>query len=303
MKCFNDFSQTSPNIHNWPLSKNSIQEFITWAAVVRKLKSNTIKSYLSSLNLAHKFRDLSGENCVGFTAKMLLRGIENLEFYVDISKESRKAMSLPLLKLIGHELAKADWTVDKKVTVWAACTTAFFGSFRLGEILSKSKNVTPAETLLWSDMVFRDNSVTIHIRIPKNRCPSGEFVDIFEFKNHNCCPVAALKSLKKLKTNPSSSPVFFFSDFSPLTPLLLTNVIQSFLSPHIGQDAKFLSGHSFRSGIPSILSNCPDLANDEEIKLWGRWNSTSYKLYTRLHLEKKRAVFNKVVSVLNRTSN
>ena len=129
MKCFNDFSQTSPNIHNWPLSKNSIQEFITWAAVVRKLKSNTIKSYLSSLNLAHKFRDLSGENCVGFTAKMLLRGIENLEFYVDISKESRKAMSLPLLKLIGHELAKADWTVDKKATVWAACSTAFFGSF------------------------------------------------------------------------------------------------------------------------------------------------------------------------------
>ena len=112
-------------------------------------------------------------------------------------------------------------------------------------------------------------------------------MDIFEFKSHNCCPVAALKPLKKLKANSNSSPVFFFSDNSPLTPLLLSNFIQSFLSPHIGQDAKLLSGFSFRSAIPSVLSNCPDLANDEEIKLWGRWNSTSYKLYTRLHLEKK----------------
>ena len=77
-------------------------------------------------------------------------------------------MSLPLLKLIGHELAKSDWAVDKKATVWAACTTAFFGSFRLGEILSKSKNMIPAETLLWSNMSFRDNSVIIYIRIPKN---------------------------------------------------------------------------------------------------------------------------------------
>ena len=201
MKCFNEFSEKSPNIHDRPLSKASVEEFITWAAVVKKLKSNTIKSYLSSLNLAHKFRDLNGQNCVGFSAKMILRGIENLEFYKDISKESRKAMSFPLLKLLGHELAKSDWTIAKKATVWAACTIAFFGSFRLGEILPKKRNFIPAETLLWNDIVFRDNSITIHIRIPKNRCPSGEFVDIFEFKGHNCCPIAALKSLKKLKEN------------------------------------------------------------------------------------------------------
>ena len=57
-------------------------------------------------------------------------------------------MSLPLLKLLSHELAKSDWTVDKKATVWAACTTAFFGSFRLGEILSKKIDTHQAN--LWT---------------------------------------------------------------------------------------------------------------------------------------------------------
>jgi len=45
-------------------------------------------------------------------------------------------MTLALLKLIGHQIAKSDWSDDSKLTVWGACTTAFFGAFRIGEILA-----------------------------------------------------------------------------------------------------------------------------------------------------------------------
>ena len=45
---------------------------------------------------------------LGFHSGTMLKGIENLEFYMSIMKESKKAMSLPLLKLLGHEIAKAD---------------------------------------------------------------------------------------------------------------------------------------------------------------------------------------------------
>ena len=40
--------------------------------------------------------------------------------------------------------------------VWAASLTAFFGSFRLGEILPKSENYDVEETLVWSDVKFRN---------------------------------------------------------------------------------------------------------------------------------------------------
>ena len=48
-------------------------------------------------------------------------------------------MTLELLKILGHEIAKTDWPENSKQVLWCACTTAFFGSFRLGEILPKSE--------------------------------------------------------------------------------------------------------------------------------------------------------------------
>ena len=64
-------------------------------------------------------------------------------------------MSLPLLKLIGHEIAKASWDPNSKQVIWTACVVAFCGSFRLGEILAKNEwSFNTTETLLWSDVKF-----------------------------------------------------------------------------------------------------------------------------------------------------
>jgi hypothetical protein len=47
------------------------------------------------------------------------------------------------------------------------------------------------------------------------------------------------------------------------------------------------------------MANNPNLASDEEIKSWGRWNSGSYKLYTRLRQNQKRSIFDKITTILN----
>jgi len=303
VNCFKDFDLQSPNNHVWPLSDASISEFITWAVMSKKLKSATVKSYLSAISLAHKFANLDGSNCSGFMAATLLKGAENLEFYSNISGISRKAMSLPLLKIIGHQIAISEWTEDSKMVVWCACVVAFFGSFRLGEILcSNEKTYNPSETLLWRDVKIRGDSVLINIKIPKSRNPKGEFVDLFEFKDNNCCPVNTLKKLKLVKGRSAmeASPVFCFKNNSFLTPKNLTSTVQSLLLPVIGDSAKLISGHSFRAGIPSVLSNNPELAKDEDIKLWGRWGSPSFKKYTRLHMKKRKAIFVKLTSMLNK---
>ena len=198
MNCFQKFDDSNPSCHPWPLSGASISEFVTWAAVTQKLKAQTIKSYLSSLKFVHKLNNLPCENCSGFIPDTILKGIENLEFYSSISKESRKAMSLPLLKLLGHEIARADWTTVNKAVVWSACTIAFFGSLRMGEILAKSPDsFNPGENLLWSDLSFKKDSILLHVKIPKNKTKKGEFVDIFEFVGHNCC--FGHKKLEKAK--------------------------------------------------------------------------------------------------------
>ncbi len=57
----------------------------------------------------------------------------------------------------------------------------------------------PFETLLWSDIKIFEKSALLHIKVTKNCSKEGEFVDIFPFPGHGCCPLAALVNLKKLR--------------------------------------------------------------------------------------------------------
>ncbi len=47
------------------------------------------------------------------------------------------------------------------------------------------------------------------------------------------------------------------------------------------------------------MADHPDMASEEDLKSWGRWSGDIFKLYTRLKLNKKRTIFNKITSILN----
>lgn len=210
-------------------------------------------------------------------------------------------MTLPILKILGHALAKSDWSDHSKIVVWSACCVGFFGSFRFGELLSSKKDSFNAfETLVWKDIRFVDgNSIMIHNKIPKTRTASGEFVSLFEFSGHNCCPVTAIKCLKKLSNPDQESPVFKFENGSFLTKDLMNVYIVHFLKPHLGNEASSYSCRSFRAALPSALAAHPILENDVSIKRWGRWNSNAFERYTRLSHKAKRELFCKFTSALN----
>ena len=286
----------------WPLSSSDISEYITWAMDVKRLKMSTISSYLDSLRFLHS---LSGQDTASFESTLvrtMVRGGENLELYRNDVKATRKAMSLELLKLIGHEISKTEWPAQSKQVVWAVCTTAFFGSFRLGELLSKKEeSFNPNDTLLWKDVkILSQDHMLIHVKTPKSRAKEGEFVDLFSIEGHNVCPVKGMAALKSLKSDTADdTPVFMFSSGKCLTQSSLNNLIAGLLLPHLGAASKQISGHSFRAAIPTVLAKHPELANCWEIMGWGRWKSRAFEDYTRLPLNKRRATFNKIVALFN----
>jgi hypothetical protein len=59
-----------------------------------------------------------------------------------------------------------------------------------------------------------------------------------------------------------------------------------------------ISCHSFRAGIPSLLSLFPDLATSDMIKGWGRWASDCYSRYTRLQLPQRERIFATIADAL-----
>ena len=105
-----------------------------------------------------------------------------------------------------------------------------------------------------------------------------------------------MKKTEKIKTN---MPVFSLDSGKYISVKSFTDDLRSILSKFIGNDALLVSGHSFRAALPAALSNKHELATDDDICKWGRWNSDSYKKYTRLKKNVRRDIFNKIVTALS----
>ncbi len=170
VNCFEKFEREHKGKFVWPLSHDVIVDFCTWAFTKQQLKASSIKAYVSAIATVHRLRGLEEKFSGNYLVKLALRGAENMELYRTKPRLlQRRAMSIPLLKLIGNEIACAAWSKVNKQVLWVACTVAFFGSCRMGELLcSKEGSFDPFTTLLWRDLTIRNDSITIHIKSPKS---------------------------------------------------------------------------------------------------------------------------------------
>ena len=216
-------------------------------------------------------------------------------------------VTFPLLLTIGHRIAGSGWDPISRQTVWAACTTAFFSSARLGELLLyRAYAHDPSADLLWRDVLFHSpTAVLIQLKSPKSAAPTGKFLDLFTFSGYHCCPVLALKALWRLHSEAGlaclDAPVFCFRSGHNLTPANLNELLAALLTDICSPGVKTITCHSFRAGIPSILSLFPDLVSEDNIKGWGRWRSDAYRRYCRLQLGQKCAIFGKISVAVTRS--
>jgi hypothetical protein len=297
LNSYKRFAKDSGSMIVWPFLAKAVNNFVSWALKKAKLSPNTVNIYLSDLATCYKLKGLDLSACSNFFAKTMIKGAKNLASYSASTKETKAVMTLSCLKILGHEISKADWTTFTKSVYWAACTVAFFDSFRMGELLCPTESSYSSDTLVWSDVTFNGNdSVTLTIRHPKSNRAGGEKVEVFQFPGHNCCPVKALRCLANMRKNKSQHiPVFALADSEYLCKKTLNNTLKNLLSAHL--PGHTLLGHSFRAGIPSALSAVPELVTTEEIQAWGRWSSPSYLAYTKHRYLGRRKTFEKFVSV------
>ena len=61
-------------------------------------------------------KGLDSKGFGNFVLKSVIRDKENLEVYENVTKGTRKVMSLPLLKILGHKIAKVGG--GKTVNKW-----------------------------------------------------------------------------------------------------------------------------------------------------------------------------------------
>lgn len=297
-KKLSEFCNTHKKSEQNCANKQFVEKLILWLLNENKISPNSVKSYLSSITSILKLKKIDHSHFQSYTTKIVLRGATNES---NFTERPRRVMTIDLLTILGHEIACMHWNVDNKRVIWTACCVMFFGSLRIGEILSNSETkFDPKICLLWSDVKFENDSVLVHLKNTKTKIHGGEFIDFFRIENVTFCPWEALKGLKDSKTSRNmEGPVFCFSSGKLLTPSTFNSTIRSLLHKHIGHLSNEISSHSFRAGIPSALAKHPCKNTVTTIQNWGRWHSGCFKLYTRLHTDQRRKIHSQVCEILN----
>ena len=283
----------------WPINENIRNGFVIWCFDQGKVSANTVDKYLVHLNSIQSFLGFKKFKKSKNLTKTLLKGFKNANSLKNnkFNSPTRKAITFHLLKEIKSKIVS---TFKEKIlakTFWCICCMAFFGCFRLGEILTKNKKVfDPNVDLLWKDIKIHRKSVSINIKSQKISSGYSNKIYLFNFKDKKFCPVQNIRSLKhaqcKAKLFNPNWPVFR----SKKTVFVTQKDVNCFLKttfPHTK-----ISGHSFRAGIPTSIANFPDLTNDNHAMGWGRWRSKAFASYQKSKKKQKKWVFRKIEKAL-----
>jgi hypothetical protein len=134
---FEAFQQRAGKDFMLPLSRKTLQSFVGYCLVKKKLKPSSLKIYLSSLTKLHKLKGVQDYKMEDSTIGALLRGAANLMMSGPPQQSlNRRLITMPILRLIGHQLAESGWLKNTQQAIWTACLAGFFSSARIGELLT-----------------------------------------------------------------------------------------------------------------------------------------------------------------------
>lgn len=275
-----------------PLTNNGVLIFVDWLLRVRKVTAATVNTYLAGIRQLHIIKGLDEPTLRSGQVKLVLKGQTNLEATNKRNNDNkgRLPVTLALLRIIKDRISKTNWPSDKKFLVWAVCSIAFHGGFRIHELLAKSEAIfDPDFTLLAKDVKIQEctvdglktRCVEFRIKNPKeSKAGSVVIIDVFE-TGGSTCPVKAFEKWSiRRPASEQSGPLFSDRQGTPLTGNKLNKILKEILGDLIDYKKGSISTHSFRSGLASLMAEKG--MTDEEIQIIGRWSSRAFERYIKL---------------------
>ena len=205
---------------------------------------------------------------------LVLRGIKRSKGLH--SRPQRLPVTINVLSAIQSALPRVVRHPHDQRLYWAICTTAFFGFFRIGELLS------PTSPLSASDLSFCDGSLKIRLRVSKTDPFRRGCTVVIGRTSHRICAVRAMADYVAgagTRLAQGQQTLFRSSDGSTVSRSMLVDTVRRCLVtsglPNVGRYA----GHSFRIGAATVAAQrnvAPWL-----IQAAGRWNSDCFLLYIR----------------------
>lgn len=249
--------------------------------VAKKLDEGVSVSVMNAqlAGLAFLFK-LQGQPDVtkDFWVKQALKGYRRAV----VKRDSRRPVTFEILRGIVEQLGEVCVSAYEVTLFKVAFVLAFFGAFRISELVSPSKKVQGG--IGFQEVQWEEEGVAIFLRKSKtDQGGRGRMVRVYPIHGSPQCPVSTVKEFLKVRPN-VQGPFLIHLNCSMLSRFQFGAVFRKCLQG-LGLVEKEFSSHSFRIGAATEAAR---LGMDVEvIKRIGRWESNRFQSYVRPQLALK----------------
>ena len=238
--------------------------------------ARTASSYIAALGTWHKLQDMQ-DPTQHFLVRKMLSGFSK----EGRNKDTRQPITGNTLHSILNVLHLVCSSSYETKLFIAAYTSAFFGFFRVSELVPNSAADTSNRSLSINDVNITDNAASMHVTLRYSKTDQagiGTCIQIKAIPNSPLCPVAAM--VNYLAARPLSSHYLFIHfDGKQLTRFQFQAVLQKAVA-HLDLPHCNYTSHSFRIGAATTAAM--NGVDAETIKRYGRWASDCYLRYIRI---------------------
>lgn len=194
-------------------------------------------------------------------------------------RDSRRPVSFQLLGRIVGCLDNVCLPGYEVVLFKAAFALAFFGAFRISELVSPSKKEKGG--LGGSDVSCWEDRLSILVKKSKtDQRGKGRTVQVFALPGSPLCPVHLVTRLAAIRPG-GEAPFLIHQDGSFLSRFQFIAIFKKCLGI-LGLEGEKFSSHSFRIGAATEAVRWG--LDEAAVKRIGRWESRRFRSYVRPHL-------------------
>ena len=256
-----------------PQEPNTVALFLVFLHR-RGLKPTTIACYLSAIGYVHKLAGVPDPT----QSAIVQKALTSLH-YKHGTLDTRSPVTLNILQRLKDALNTASFPLFERAFMLAVMTVAFYGLFRIGELLvSVGGILANSRVIQLEDVKFACNNMTISIRYYKHNIQGIlASIPIAVQQAPNPCPVQSLQAFIKLRGN-KPGPLFAFPSGVGIKRDYFDSRLKTLASLCHLNDSVF-KGHSFRIGGATLAA--AKGFSDAQIRALGRWRSDAFKKYIR----------------------
>ena len=231
-----------------------------------------------------------------FDAVLVTASLKGLK--AQLSRPVRQKLPITIDHLLKF-YNKLDLSQVKLLAGWCAMLLAFFGCFRLSNLVPISmSNFDPLKQLKRDDIRFESDLVLVFYKWSKTNqnCSKVSWIPICPTEDHRFNLKFHLELLFSVVDAPASAPLFSYKKRKFHSRHSLVNFLEKVLVDS-GLSPSDYSWHSFRRGAAVFAYELG--LDDTAVQLLGDWNSVAFKNYLEFAFSKKVDVAEYVTNSFN----